>query len=174
MSGNILEIYKYGSSVLRKPTEIIGDVTPEIRQLVEDMYVTMYDDDGAGLSANQVGVSLNLCVIGKDLGEEPRAHFPMLNVEILEQEGKETEQEGCLSIPGIREPVSRATKIKVRYQDLELNTLEEEFTGFYARVIQHELDHLKGVLFIDRISPVRRSLLKRRLSAIAETQKHHR
>lgn len=174
MSGNILEIYKYGSAVLRETAINITEMTDELRQLIEDMYTTMYDDDGIGLAANQIGRAIHLCVIGDMLDATMRKQFCVINGEILDGSGSDTLEEGCLSIPGIHEEVTRYDAITLRYQDEHLIEHTETFSGTYARVIQHELDHLHGILFIDHISPVKRSLLKKKLAAIAETQKHHR
>lgn len=172
--GKTLEIYKYGSSILRKTMAPVTEMTEDIRQLISEMWTTMYEEDGIGLSANQVGTNLHLCVIGASLDEDSdMADFVLINAKVIASEGSCTEEEGCLSFPGIREDITRPEKILLRYQDEDLVEYEKEFEGLIARVIQHELDHLNGVYFIDRISPIRRKLLKKQLKAISDTQTHH-
>ncbi len=170
----LLEIYQYGSTILRETMPDVTEVDDDLRQLIQDMFHTMYESDGIGLSANQVGARVHLAVIGASLDEDSGLDdFVVINGSILENSGSATAEEGCLSFPGIHEDITRADWIRLRYQDENLAVHEQEFTGLLARVVQHELDHLNGVYFIDRINPLRRKLLKKQLKEIALTQKHH-
>ncbi len=131
----------------------------------------MYEDDGVGLSANQVGVELRFFIADFSLHDKNLGREVFINPEIIAQEGEDILEEGCLSIPEIRERVPRALKIKVRYKNLEGQLLEKEYEGFAAQVIQHEIDHLNGILFVEKISPLKRSFLKSALKKIAEKGK---
>ena len=139
---------------------------------VMDMIETMYDDDGIGLSANQVGLAKRFFVIGMNAFDDGRGDSVFINPEILEASEEPWDfEEGCLSVPGIHEVVTRPRTIKVRYLNDRGETVEEVFTDYAARVYQHELDHLNGIFFVDRISPVRRTLNKKKLKALAESHK---
>ncbi len=162
------ELVLYGDSVLRWKAEPVAEVTDEIRGLVEDMYRVMYEEGGIGLAAPQAGVSLRVFVIdvpGETEGESVRRAF--INPRILSSRRVAFEEEGCLSLPGIREKVERAANVTVAATDATGEPFEMEASDLIARVIQHELDHLDGILFVDRISSIRRSLLKRQLADIA-------
>jgi peptide deformylase len=135
-------------------------VTPELRRLVEDMTDTMYDEVGIGLAAPQVGVSLRLMVVGDAEGRGVQA---LVNPVIAEQGGSVTAEEGCLSLPGIFAAVTRAEWVRLEAQDLEGRPVAITARGLRARVFQHEIDHLDGVLFIDRLEPVVRDRIKRRI-----------
>jgi peptide deformylase len=166
-----LKVYIYGAPILRKKTAPVENVTDTIRRFTQDMMLTMYDDDGIGLSANQVGESRAIFTVGAAAFEDERGDSVFLNPEILEMSTEtELQEEGCLSIPGIRENVPRALTIRLRWRDLDLKTHEEIFIGFPARVIQHEYDHLNGIFFTDRISPVRKMFIKSKLSELASHQ----
>ncbi len=168
----ILPIYTYGSTVLRKHAEPLSPDYPALNELINNMYETMYKAEGVGLAAPQVGLPIRLLVIdlavfkeeNPDLGE---FKIVMINPTMLERSEEEVSgEEGCLSIPGIHENVSRAIKIKMHYFDAEFKEHTAEFEGFKARVVQHEYDHLEGNLFTDKVSPIRRQLLKSRLTSI--------
>jgi len=169
----ILPIYTYGQSVLRKVAEPIEKDYPKLNELIDNMYETMKHAEGVGLAAPQVGLPIRLFVIDLEplKGDNPElADFKlaMINPEILEESIEEVEfDEGCLSVPGISETVSRPEEIKIRYLDTDFNEHVEVFNGFKARVIQHEYDHLEGHLFTDRVKPLRRQLLKSKLTNIA-------
>lgn len=170
----ILPIYLYGQPVLRRETEEIDKDYPEIKQLVADMFETLTQADGCGLAAPQIGKSIRLFVVdGSELGEDypDCVNFKkaFINPEIIE-ESEETAvySEGCLSLPGISENVTRPKTIVIRYQDEDFNEHEETYTGFQARIIEHEYDHLEGNVFTDRISPIRRQFVKGKLSNIAK------
>ncbi|ASB48325.1 peptide deformylase [Alkalitalea saponilacus] len=170
----IYPVVVYGHPVLRKVAEEIESDYEGLSQLIEDMWETMYKADGVGLAAPQIGIPIRLFVIdGNDMAED----FPELegfkrvfiNAEIVEFEGsKVNEAEGCLSLPGIREEVSRPSKIRIRYDDENFVEHDEVYEGFAARIIQHEYDHIEGKLFVDYLSPLRKRLIKRRLNAISE------
>jgi peptide deformylase len=156
----VLNVRKYGDPMLRRRAEAVRDVTPEIRQLAVDMIDTMYDEAGLGLAAPQIGVPLRLIVIGDERGRDPRA---LLNPVITEQGGEITAEEGCLSIPGIFAEVPRAEWVKIEAADLDGRPVTIRARGLLARAYQHELDHLDGVLFIDRLDPATRDRIKRRI-----------
>ena len=169
----ILPIYTYGNAVLRKEAEDISSDYPELNSLIDSMFETMYNAEGVGLAAPQIGQPIRLFVIHVKADEEnPEStdfKVVMINPEMVETSAEnETAEEGCLSVPGIHENVSRATKIKISYLDTDFNEHIKEFEGFHARVIQHEYDHLEGKFFTDKINPLRRQLLKSKLSNIAK------
>ena len=156
----VLKVRKYGDPILRKRAEPVKDVTPDIRRMVEDMFETMYDEVGIGLAAPQVGISLRLMVVGDDNGRTPRA---LVNPVIAERGGEVTAEEGCLSLPGIFAPVTRSEWVRLEAQDLEGQPVSIRAKGLTARVFQHEMDHLDGVLFIDRLDPMSRDRIKRKI-----------
>ncbi len=169
----ILPVYLYGNPVLRKVGEVITADYPNLKELIPNMFDTMYNANGVGLAAQQIGLPIRLLVI--DLApfkeEDPELgafKIAMINPEMLElSEKTESGEEGCLSIPGIHENVPRSVKIKIRYQDENFVEHIEEFENYKARVIQHEYDHIEGKLFTDKVSPIRRQLIKSKLDSIA-------
>jgi peptide deformylase len=156
----VLKVRRYGDPVLRRRAEDIAAVTPEIRRLAEDMIETMYDEVGIGLAAPQIGASVRLLVVGD---EEGRGAQVLVNPVITEQGGTVTAEEGCLSLPGFFAPVTRAQWVKVDAQDLDGQPVSITARGLRSRVFQHEIDHLDGVLFIDRVDAVTRDRMKRRI-----------
>ncbi len=156
----VVKVRKYGDPVLRRRARPVEAVTPEIRTMIADMVDTMYDEVGLGLAAPQIGVSLRLMVVGDEEGRGARA---LVNPVITEQGGEITAEEGCLSIPGIFAPVKRAEWVKLEAHDPDGRPVTLSARGFRARVFQHEMDHLDGVLFIDRLDPVTRDRIKRRI-----------
>jgi peptide deformylase len=156
----VLKVRKYGDPLLRRRAAPVREITPEIRRIVTDMVETMYDEVGIGLAAPQVGISLRLMVVGDEKTPEARA---LVNPIIAEQGGEVTSEEGCLSLPGIFAPVTRAEWVKLEAQDLDGKPVSIRARGLAARVYQHEMDHLDGVLFIDRLDPVTRDRIKRRI-----------
>jgi peptide deformylase len=156
----VLKVRRYGDPVLRRRAETIATVTPEIRRLADDMIETMYDEVGIGLAAPQIGASVRLLVVGD---EEGRGAQVLVNPVITEQGGTVTAEEGCLSLPGFFAPVTRAQWVKVEAQDLDGKPLSITARGLRSRVFQHEIDHLDGVLFIDRVDAVTRDRMKRRI-----------
>ncbi len=169
-----LPIYLYGQPVLRNETEDIAADYPKLSELLDNMYETLLKADGVGLAAPQVGLGIRLFVIDlRPLADEDPAFKDytktFINPEILEfSEEKESMEEGCLSIPGIHESVSRSTRIRIAYQDEKFEEHDEWFEGFPARVIQHEYDHLEGHVFTDRITPIRKQLVKAKLLNIVK------
>jgi len=161
----VMPVYLYGTQVLRTKAKPIEGIDEKILELIHGMFETMAVADGLGLAANQVGVPVRLLIADTSGTEEGKGTSPfvIINPEILSAEGEDTIQEGCLSIPGIHEDVVRASKIHVRYRDGNFALKEMGASGLLARVILHETDHLDGVLFIDRIPVIKRSLLKAKL-----------
>ena len=156
----VLKVRKYGDPVLRRRAAEITEVTPELRKTIADMVETMYDEAGIGLAAPQVGVSLRLMVLGHDARREPQA---LLNPAIVDRGGQVTAEEGCLSIPGVFAQVTRAEWVDVEATDVDGQPVKIHGKGLLARVLQHEIDHLDGVLFIDHLDPVTRDRIKRRI-----------
>lgn len=170
----ILPIYTYGNAVLRKVAEPITVDYPELSTLITNMFETMYHAEGVGLAAPQVGLPIRILVIDlapfkEDDPELGAFKVAMINPTMLEKSAAEVSgEEGCLSIPGVHEAVLRAEVIKIKYFDIDFNEHIEEFQGYKARVVQHEYDHLEGHLFTDRVTPIRRQLLKSRLTNIVK------
>ena len=156
----VLNVRRYGDPVLRRRADPVDAVTPQIRRLAGDMVDTMYDEVGLGLAAPQVGVSLRLMVVGD---EEGRGAQVLVNPAITDQGGTVTAEEGCLSLPGIFAQVTRSEWVTLEAQDLEGKPVAITARGLRSRVFQHEIDHLDGVLFIDRLEPVLRDRIKRRI-----------
>ncbi|MFN4082774.1 MAG: peptide deformylase [Bacteroidia bacterium] len=167
----ILPIVAYGDPVLRKIGSNIDITYSGLNQLIDSMWETMYQANGVGLAAPQVGKSINLFIIDTGMFEETdteKIKQVFINTEMLDENGDKWEfEEGCLSIPHIREKVKRHSNIFIRYQDEHFNTFEKEFTGLTARVIQHEYDHCKGILFVDYLSDLKKRLLKNKLKNIS-------
>jgi peptide deformylase len=157
----------YGDPVLRTKAAPVTEFDDSLRTLVEDMRETMQAYNGVGLAANQVGVLQRVLVVGVPLDDDRRAEYTMVNPVVVKRSGSETGEEGCLSIPGIFEDVGRALKITVQAFDETGRPYELEAEGYLARAIQHEVDHLDGVLFTDRLSALRRQFLRRGLDALA-------
>lgn len=164
----ILPIYIYGSPILHKKVAPMVERPKDFDRILIDMWETMYDDDGIGLSANQVGLDLRFFVADFSLRDKKMERVVIINPEIISAEGESIEEEGCLSLPGIREQVPRAEKIVLRYETVDHQVIEREFSGFPARVVQHETDHLNGRVFTDRISSLKRSFIKSKLKRLAE------
>jgi peptide deformylase len=169
-----MKIVKYGDPVLERKADPVAEEefgSPALKQFVADMFETMYAAKGVGLAAPQVGVSKRLTVIDTTSGEDGREdgkakggqRIVLINPEIIATEGKLYEEEGCLSIPGFREPVERAKRTRVKARDAEGNWFETEGEDLLSRAIQHEYDHLDGVLFIHRLSPLKRDLIRRKI-----------
>ncbi|MBN2349982.1 MAG: peptide deformylase [Bacteroidales bacterium] len=171
----VYPIVVYGSPMLRRKSKEIDKDYPDLSRLVEDMFETMYKSDGVGLAAPQIGLSIRIFVIDtSELAEEDTPELKdfkkaFINPTIIQEAGEIwTYNEGCLSLPKIREEVDRKSKIRIQYYDEQFNFYDEEYDGVKARVIQHEYDHLEGILFVDRISPLKKKLLKGKLSAITK------
>mgnify|MGYP000776477506 CR=1 FL=1 len=171
----ILPIFLYGQPVLRRETDDIEPSYPELQKLVADMWETMYHSDGVGLAAPQIGRAISLIVIdGSPLADT----FPecdglkmvLVNpdLEVIEDAPAVSREEGCLSLPGLSEPVKRFEHIRLNWLDESFVEHEKEFTGFAARIIQHEYDHLLGTVYTDRVSPIRKQLIRNKLNNIAK------
>ena len=156
----VLKVRKYGDPVLRRRAAEIKEITPELHKTIADMVDTMYDEAGIGLAAPQVGISLRLMIVGHDDKREPR---PLINPVIANRGGQVTAEEGCLSIPGVFAQITRSEWVDVEATDLEGQPVKIHGRGLLARVLQHEIDHLDGVLFIDHLDPVARDRIKRRI-----------
>jgi peptide deformylase len=167
--GAALPIYLLGQSVLRRKARPVKAASAELERFAGDMVVTMRKANGIGLAANQVGDLRRVIVIDTGAMEEPRTNdaLVLVNPEILEESGALTMEEGCLSIPDIREEVTRPETILVRYRDLAFAEQVMSAEGLLARVIQHELDHINGVLFVDHLGAVKRKILRGRLNKIS-------
>ncbi|MBO4870604.1 MAG: peptide deformylase [Muribaculaceae bacterium] len=171
----ILPIYLYGHPVLRTPTQLVTPDYPGLAELIANMKETMYASDGIGIAAPQVGVSLRLVyidvdVLSEDLPELKDVRMVLINPEITIDESVPTtsREEGCLSVPGIHESVARHEKIHLKWTDENWQTHEQDFEGYLARVIQHECDHLFQTVFVDRISPIRKQLVRAKLNNIVK------
>jgi len=166
-------IRTYPDSVLRVKTARVEKIDNSLDQLIQDMIETMHAAPGVGLAANQIGVSLQLAVIDLSSREDDEQRHPLMviiNPEILSVEGDVVEEEGCLSIPDYAEKVKRASKVRVRAQDQTGKSFEITAEGLLAKALQHEIDHLNGVLFIDRLSPLKKNVFKRRFKKLVVEQ----
>lgn len=161
---SIRKIFQYPEPVLREETKTISDFDDNLKQLVDDMAETMYDAPGIGLAAPQIGESLKLIVVDISKDREDEQEFmAMVNPKIVEHEGFQLDEEGCLSVPELTAKVKRFKKITVSYQDLEGNDMEMVTEDRFAVVLQHEIDHLNGILFIDHLSSLKRNLYKKKV-----------
>src|ERR1017187_765036 len=159
----IREIVKYPDPILQRPTEKVTQFDDDLRTLAADMFESMYKAIGIGLAAPQVGVGKRITVIDLSNQKDSKDKIVLVNPEIVHNEGKQVEEEGCLSLPDIRDKVARAAKVKVRAQDLDGKTIELEGTELLARAFQHEIDHLDGILFPWRLSMLKRDLILRKI-----------
>jgi peptide deformylase len=159
----IYPIVKFGNPVLERPAVAVTDFDDELKELVEDMFESMYAAHGVGLAAPQIGIPKRLAVIDVTFKEDPDAKLVLANPEIIRTEGKQTQSEGCLSIPDFREPVARAKKVTVRAQDVNGKWFEKTGEELLARAFLHETDHLNGKLYISHISALKRDLMKRKI-----------
>ncbi|MCK4761071.1 MAG: peptide deformylase [Candidatus Aminicenantes bacterium] len=167
MEEKFLQIYKYGEDVLKLKAKNIKDINGKIAALIKQMTATMYYTKNAiGLAAPQVGRSLQLSVIDLSFGEKKEEFTVLINPEIIESEGEEAGDEGCLSLPGITIPVKRKTKLLLKYFDMDGKEQQREFEDFKARVIQHEVDHLDGVLILDRVSSLKKQMVKKEIKRL--------
>ena len=174
----VLRVCKYGEAVLRRKAEPVAVVTDALRRLADDMVETMHHADGCGLAAPQIGVSLRVAVVNGDVMEDV---YPYLKgfrrtfinpVVVSESETTCEYNEGCLSVPGVYADVRRPESITVEYYDENLEKKTETFDKFAARMIQHEMDHLNGILFVDHASPIRRKMLSGKLQGILKGKVH--
>jgi peptide deformylase len=159
----IYPIVKFGNPVLEKPAEPVTVFDAHLKKLVDDMFESMYAAHGVGLAAPQVGISKRLAVIDVTFKEDPDAKLVIANPEIIKTEGRHTQNEGCLSIPEFREPVSRARKVTIRAQDVNGKWFEKTGEDLLARAFLHETDHLNGKLYISHIGALKRDFMKRKI-----------
>lgn len=156
-------IVKFPDPILQRPSEPVTQFDEDLETLIDDMFESMYDAHGIGLAAPQIGVPKRITVIDLSFKKDPQEKIVLINPEIMVREGKQYEEEGCLSLPDIREKVSRAAKVKIRAQDAKGDWFEREADDLLARAFQHEIDHLDGILFIFRISALKRDFVLRRI-----------
>ncbi len=171
----ILPIYLYGHPVLRQEAEDIEPDYPNLPKLIADMYETMYHSEGVGLAAPQIGLPISVIVIdgtvlAENFPECKDLKFALINpvLDILEDVDPVSRDEGCLSLPGLSEPVKRYEHVRLNWLDENFEEHEQEFTGFAARIIQHEYDHLLGTVYTDRVSPIRKQMIRTKLNNIAK------
>ena len=160
------QVVKYPDPVLAKQGERVTEFNPELAQLVDEMFDSMYAAEGIGLAAPQIGISKQITVIDVSFKERPEDKLVLINPVVLEKEGKQLEEEGCLSLPDIHEKVQRAAWVKVRAQNVKGEFFEIEGEELLARALLHEIDHLHGILFIDHLSRLKRDLVLRRIKKL--------
>jgi len=160
---------KYGDPVLERPAENVTEFdTPELHKLIEDMFESMYAARGVGLAAPQIGISRRIAVIDCSAGENPAEKIVLINPEIIATSGIQTGEEGCLSLPGFRETVSRPNRVTVRAQNVKGEVFEMTGEELLARAFMHETDHLNGTLYISHISPLKRDLIRRKIRKLVK------
>jgi peptide deformylase len=167
----IRPILKYGDTTLHEPAKAVDALTSEIDALIGDMIETMYAAPGIGLAATQVGVPLRIFVIDLSVGREPNGLMVMVNPEFVAREGTQLEEEGCLSVPGFNATVVRPSRAVVKALDREGREQVREGTGLLARAFQHEMDHLDGTLFVDRLRGIKRDLIIGRIRKLSRAGK---
>ena len=171
---SVLKILSYPDPKLRRKSAPVGKMDGKVEKLLDDMAETMYDAPGVGLAAPQVGLNLRICVIDVSPREEnSQGLIELINPLIISAEGVQMEEDGCLSIPGFVSEVKRKAKVKVQALNRNGKPFEIEGTGLLARAFQHEIDHLDGILFIDRLSRLKRELLKRKIEKILGTEESY-
>ena len=162
----IHEVVKYPEAVLAREADTVTVFDEKLAAFVDEMFDSMYAAQGIGLAAPQINVSKRITVIDTSFKERPEDKLALINPEILDREGKQVEEEGCLSLPEIREKVRRASWVKVKAQNVKGEWFEVEGEELLARALQHEIDHLHGILFIDHLSPLKRDLVKRKIKKL--------
>jgi peptide deformylase len=160
-------IVRYGEQVLHQPAAPVETITPGIVSLIDDMVETMYAAPGIGLAATQVGVPLRIFVVDLSIGRDPSQLIVLVNPEFVEREGMQLEEEGCLSVPGFNATVARPQRVVVRGLDPAGRERKHEGTGLLARAFQHEIDHLDGMLFVDRLRGIKRDVIVRKIRKLA-------
>ena len=158
----VLPVLTWGDPRLKKNSEDVSDWTPELEQLVADMFETALDEEGVGLAAPQIGRNINLAVIDCSCGEDPTQQIVLINPEIIHEEGSQVGPEGCLSIPGIREVLERPQKVTLRNRTKDGSWQELTGEDLLARAFCHEIDHLRGRLFVEYFGPVKRQILQKK------------
>jgi peptide deformylase len=166
----VRKIVKYGDPVLEQETEKVVEFgTEELNQLIADMWETMYAAKGVGLAAPQVGVTKQISVIDVSVGEDESKKIVIINPQVIAKEGKQTGEEGCLSIPGFREPVTRANQVTVKAQNANGEDIEIAGEELLARALLHEIDHLHGILFLNHLSALKRDIIKRKIKKLQKS-----
>jgi peptide deformylase len=164
----IYPIVKFGNPVLETPAAPVTAFDDALKQLVEDMFESMYAAHGVGLAAPQIGISQRLAVIDVSFQEDPKARLVLVNPQVIRSEGKQSQSEGCLSVPDFRETVTRAQRVTVRAQDVHGKWFEKSGEDLLARAFLHEIDHLHGKLYISHISALKRDLVKRKIRKLVK------
>ena len=167
----IRPILKYGDTPLHEKAAAVDAITPEVDRLVDDMIETMYAAPGVGLAAPQVGVPLRIFVVDVSVGRDPNGLLVMINPEFVERDGVQLEEEGCLSVPGFNATVMRPVRAVVKAWDRHGQEQQHEGTGLLARAFQHEMDHLDGTLFVDRLRGIKRDLIVRKIRKLSRAGK---
>lgn len=167
----LMEIVTWPNPILDTPGEPVTEFNDEVKILVRDMFETMYSAPGVGLAAVQVGVSKRLFVMDCSAGKDPDQRIVMINPEVISVEGQQNGEEGCLSFPGIFTPVERSLRAIVRAHDISGNEFEVDDTELTARCMLHETDHCDGIVFLDKMSPLKRELVKRKIRKLQKTGK---
>ena len=167
----IRPILKYGDSTLHNEAQPVEAITPEIERLVDDMIETMYAAPGVGLAAPQVGVPLRVIVVDVSVGREPGGLIVLVNPEVVERDGMQLEEEGCLSVPGFNATVVRPARVVLTGLDRSGDERRHDGTGLLARAFQHEMDHLEGTLFVDRLRGIKRDLIVRKIRKLTRAGK---
>ena len=167
----IRPILKYGDQILHEPATAVDAFTPEIDRLIGDLVETMYAAPGIGLAAPQVGVSLRILVVDVSLGRDPSGLIVMVNPELVERDGMQLEEEGCLSVPGFNATVVRPSSVVVKALDRSGTPFVREGTDLLARAFQHEMDHLEGTLFVDKLRGLKRDLIVRKIRKLTRAGK---
>lgn len=167
----IRPILKYGDSLLHGPARPVEALTADVDGIIEDMIETMYAAPGIGLAAPQIGVPLRIFVVDVSIGRDPEGLIVMINPEVAEREGMQLEEEGCLSVPGFDATVVRPQRVVLKGRDRSWTEETREGTGLLARAFQHEMDHLDGTLFVDRLRGIKRDLIVRRIRKLARAGK---
>ncbi len=160
------EIVKYPDPVLLVRAEEVSEIDSVVRQLVADMVATMHAAPGIGLAANQVGITRRVAVVDLSVGKDPSELVVLINPRVLSQEGSQIDEEGCLSIPGITEMVQRAARVEVEALNLDGRRFRVQGEALFARALLHEIDHLDGILFLDRLSPLKRRLIRKKIQKL--------
>ena len=167
----IYPIVKYGDPVLEKQAETVDEDefdTPELHKLLEDMFESMYAARGVGLAAPQIGISRRIAVIDTSTGEDPEQKLVLINPEIIKVEGQQESEEGCLSIPGFREQVTRGKRVTIRARNAKGEAWEQTAEDLLARAFLHETDHLRGKLYITHVSALKRDLIRRKIKKLVK------
>jgi peptide deformylase len=167
----IRPILRYGIDALHRPAESVDEITPDVERLIDDMIQTMYAAPGIGLAATQVGVALRIFVVDLSVGRNPNDLLTFVNPEFVERDGMQLEEEGCLSLPGFNATVARPARAVIKGLDRSGRDQVVEGTGLLARAFQHEMDHLDGLVFVDRLRGLQKDLIVRRIKKLSRAGK---